>query len=282
MPRNGTAAPERALLDQLLTDSRLYHSTSDYRALLDFAARLRNFAPFNAMLLHVQKPGLTYAASALDWHLRFGRKPKPKARPLLIMWPFGPVALVYDVLDTEGQPLPQDVAAFFSGGHISAEFLAGVPGSLAVSRIECDSFDGGDGSAGSISVSWRAPGGGGGRYHLLINANHSPAVQFTTHAHQLGPLFLGHLAPDRKLNIPERPSLSHQQRELEAESVAYLVCRRNGVDPKSQTYLAGFVSANTTVDDLDVYQIMRAAGAVESALGLNAHTRLGPVQQGLF
>ena len=69
--------------------------------------RLRNFAPFNAMLLQVQKPGLTYAASAADWRTTFKRKPKEGARPLLILWPFGPVALVYDVIDTEGKELPR-------------------------------------------------------------------------------------------------------------------------------------------------------------------------------
>lgn len=48
----------RALLDQLLADSRLYRTSQDYKELLEFAARLRNFAPFNAMLLQLQKPGL--------------------------------------------------------------------------------------------------------------------------------------------------------------------------------------------------------------------------------
>jgi hypothetical protein len=80
----------RSLLDALLTDSRLYHTTTDYKVLLDFVVRLRNFAPFNALLLQVQKPGLTYAASAADWRIRFGRKPKEGARPLLILWPFAP------------------------------------------------------------------------------------------------------------------------------------------------------------------------------------------------
>jgi hypothetical protein len=46
----------RSLLDQLLTDSRLYTQSKDYKELLDFVVRLRNFAPFNAMLLQVQKP----------------------------------------------------------------------------------------------------------------------------------------------------------------------------------------------------------------------------------
>lgn len=96
----------RSLLDQLLRDSRLYTKSKDYQDLLDFVIRLRNFAPFNAMLLQVQKPGLRYAASANDW--RFGRVLTEGARPLLILRPFGPVALVYDVMDTEGEDLPQE------------------------------------------------------------------------------------------------------------------------------------------------------------------------------
>jgi hypothetical protein len=45
------------------------------------------------MLLQVQKPGLMYAASAVDWNERFERRPKAGARPLLILWPFGPSRL---------------------------------------------------------------------------------------------------------------------------------------------------------------------------------------------
>lgn len=43
--------------------------------------------------------------------------------------------------------------------------------------------------------------------------------------------------------------------------------------PKSQSYLTDYVSDSTTVDDLDVYQVMRAAGLVETMLGLAAHAR---------
>ena len=113
---NPDDAAARSLLDQLLEDSRLYTTSQDYMELLEFTQRLRNFAPFNAMLLHLQKPGLLYAASASDWLTRFGRKPKENARPLLILWPFGPVALVYDSMDTEGKDLPEDVASFFAHG----------------------------------------------------------------------------------------------------------------------------------------------------------------------
>lgn len=98
-------------------------------------------------------------------------------------------------------------------------------------------------------------------------------VKFATLAHELGHLALGHLGPDKKLSIPERPALSHSQQELEAESVAYIVCERNRVQSKSQTYLSNFVSVSTTVKDLDVYQVMRAAGQVETMFGLAAHAQ---------
>jgi antirestriction protein ArdC len=108
---------------------------------------------------------------------------------------------------------------------------------------------------------------------MHINRNHKAPVQFTTLAHELGHLFLGHLGADKKLNVPGRTDTNHVQRELEAESVAYIVCGRNGVTSASETYLANYVQADTSVDQIDVYQVMRAAGQVESLLGLAAHAR---------
>lgn len=262
----------RSLLDRLFEDSRLYRTGKDYKDLLDFVVRLRNFAPFNAMLLQVQKPGLSYAASARDWRERFARHPKEGARPLLILRPFGPVALVYDVQDTEGKPLPEDVSSFVARGSITVAVLQTFQPLLARKNVDLAWVDMGDRSAGLIRMVRRAASNNEAtQYRININRNHDAAVQLTTLAHELGHLSLGHLGPDKKLSIPERPALSHPRQELEAESVAYIVCNRRGVQSKSETYLSSFVDANTTVDDLDIYQIMRAAGQVETMLGLAAN-----------
>src|SRR5262249_40186605 len=245
----------------------------DYKELLDFVVKLRNFAPFNAMLLHVQKPGLNYAASARDWRERFGRTPKEGARPLLILWPFGPVALVYDVLDTEGKELPQDVASFFAEGCIDEAQIAFFILRLGKKSIEWLWVDAGDRNAGSIRVIDRAVDDEFTVYRINANRNHEPAVHFATLAHELGHLFLGHLGPDKKLKVEDRSHIKHNQRELEAESVAYLVCARNGVTSKSKTYLSNYVTNNTTIDHLDLYQVMHAAGQAETLLGLAAHAK---------
>jgi len=277
----------RSLLDQLLDDSRLYHSSAAYLELLDFVVKLRNFAPFNAMLLQIQKPGLSYAASALDWRERFKRYPKRDARPLLILWPFAPVALVYDVQDTEGDPLPVDVSFFQASGEITQERIQRFLLLMRRKGIKHHYFDGGYNSAGSIAMTQKPPAkkdkkdkkdnnkkaAKPSEYLMRLNQNHSPNVQFSTLAHELGHLFVGHLGPDERLGIPERPHMTHSQEELEAESFAYLACCRNGVECKSQIYLADYVSNHTNVDNPDIYLIVRAVGQLETLLELTSHTR---------
>jgi len=276
-PENYEAHSARSLLDQLLLDSQLYKQSTSYQELLDFVVRLRNFAPFNAMLLQIQKPGLRFAASRYDWWERFKRRPKEGARPLLILWPFGPVALVYDLLDTDGDdPLPQDVAScFFAEGEIDARRVTAILARLDRKHIRCTLVDAGDAKAGQIRIVARpTEKTGPTNYGIQVNQNHHPATQFATVAHELAHLFLGHLGQDAKLKIAARAKLTHEQEELEAESVAYIVCQRNGVKPKSESYLSKFVNEKMTADDLEVYAIMRAADRVESLLDLAAHMRI--------
>jgi len=98
-------------------------------------------------------------------------------------------------------------------------------------------------------------------------------VRFATLIHELAHLFLGHLGADTYLKIPDHNHKSHEVRELEAESVCYLVCRRNQVRPNSNSYLAGYVHQNMTVEHFDLYTLLKAAGQIETLLDLAAHTR---------
>jgi hypothetical protein len=272
------AQAERSLLAALLEDSRLYHSGKDYLDLLEFVSRLRNFAPFNAMLLRIQKPGLTYAASAWDWRTRFDRTIKEGARPLLILWPFAPVALVYDVLDTDGADLPADVAeTFHATGVVTQQTIDDFFGLLSRRGIDAKHLQSGDAHAGMIEVIEPSTDKRRrGKYKIRINSTHPFNVQFVTLAHELGHLFLGHLGPDKHLKIAQRPYRHLAQQELEAESLAYLVCRRHGVKSKSESYLADYVDRNTTVGTIDLDAILKAAGQVETLLGIAAETLFEP------
>ncbi len=261
---------ERNLLDQLLIDSKLYQSSKEFQELLDFTIRLRNMAPFNAMLLQIQKPGLNYAASAYDWKHRFQRTVKEKARPLLIMWPFGPVALVFDMLDTEGPELPKDAFAFYAKGRIDGTRIDTFKAILERKLIFTKPYDQGDNDAGFIRRLTRAKDKKTySTYELGLNRNHSAAMSFVTLAHELGHLFLGHLGDDNKMGIQDRSVVIHRLREIEAESVAYIVCHRNGVECRSQKYLSAYVESGESAEGLDLYAITRAAGHIERLLHLS-------------
>lgn len=261
------AGYERSLLDRLLSESRLYKTSKDYKELLDFVVRLRQMAPFNAMLLQIQKPGLKYAMTAKDWRSKFGRLPKEGARPLVIMWPFGPVGFVYDVLDTEGSELPQDVFTFTARGEMDANSFERFKVLLERKNMSLDEIDQRDAHAGLTRLVSRSDNGN--KYEIYVNKNHSLATQFTTLAHELGHIFLGHLGDDEKLKIKDRTHKSDDQKEIEAESVAYIVCNRTGIEPRSQNYLSDFIENDEDALNLDIYAILAAAGSVENLLALN-------------
>ena len=143
-------AQDRALIEQLIAATRLYASSTAIKELLEFAIRLRAFAPFNAMLLHIQKPGVTHAATVADWWQRFGRIPKKGARPLIVLRVMGPVDFVFDVLDTEGRDLPEQAFTFPTLGSISPDRFNTIVASVTKSGIEWKQLDAGDAQAGWI------------------------------------------------------------------------------------------------------------------------------------
>ena len=105
-------------LDQLLIDSRLYTNSKDYKELLDFVVRLRNFAPFDASCFKFRSPVSSYAASARDWRERFQAAPEG-TMPVHFLF-FGhsvPWRLFTMCWTPRVNPYPEDVASFFARVH---------------------------------------------------------------------------------------------------------------------------------------------------------------------
>lgn len=272
---------DRSLLTQLLDDSKLYKKGKNFKELLDFVNTLSNFAPFNVFLLHLQKPGLRFAASEHDWGRRFNRTIKEGVRPLLILWPFAPVALVYDVEDTEGDDLPADVAqAFRATGAMTEVHINKFIKNLIKQGIDTKLIEYGDGHAGHIQrpahdikinkQSMQAKEKPD--YLIRLNKKHDCNVQFATLTHELAHLYLGHLGADKFLKTPDRQKKTHEIKELEAESVCYIVCCRNNVVPNSEAYLTNFVDDKLQAEDMDLYALLKAAGQIETILDLVEHT----------
>ena len=102
---------------------------------------------------------------------------------------------------------------------------------------------------------------------LSYNGNHSPPTQSVTVAHELAHLYLGHLGSDLGRRVPNRKTTNHKLKEAEAEMTAYLVAKRNEIEPSSESYLANYQGA---FEHLNLYAVMRAANAVETVMGISA------------
>ncbi len=84
------AQSTRRALDELFRLTHQYSSTKAYDELLKFMARFRFYAPYNAMLIHIQMPGAKFVAPPHRWLQNYGQRIKPGARPLVILQPMDP------------------------------------------------------------------------------------------------------------------------------------------------------------------------------------------------
>src|SRR6266508_1642614 len=81
----------RKSLDDLTSRALAYSTGPELKALFKFMKRFPHLAPYNAMLLHVQNPGIGYALQARFWERHYHRHVRPGARPYVILQTMGPV-----------------------------------------------------------------------------------------------------------------------------------------------------------------------------------------------
>ena len=259
-------------LDRLFVEVGTYHTATDYTELLEFIRRFRKMKPFNAMLLHVQKPGSTFVASASDWWERFQRKPKPGARPLVILRPFGPVAFVYELSDTEGKPFPPEMEApFQASGVVREGDFERLVKSLCFSGIRYDEAPFGAAFAGAVRLEdscesfptkagkkdFRVP------FTLVVNQNLDLPTKLATIYHELGHVFCGHFGVKKLTILPQRSGLPKEVEEFEAESVCWLLCERQGIQNPSAAYLQDYLTAHDTIPDISLDAVLKAVGEIE-------------------
>ena len=279
-------AAKRAL-DELFSLTFQYKTSAAYRDLLEFVTRFLSYSPFNAMLVHIQMPGAKFVAPPYRWLRDYGRRIGPGARPLIILQPMGPVMFVFDVsqtLPTEyAPPLPREVEKPF-------EVRKGQVGGSLELVIDNAKRDGiqvkirkeGSQSAGSIRyapenlhTSQQFQAGIDKnrnpvfmdipvKYDLVINAGLSREARYATIVHELAHLYCGHVGTPKVQWWPDRRGLSHEIREFEAESVAYLVCLRCGIDISSEQYLSHYLGEQEHVPPISLERVMKAAGLIES------------------
>lgn len=262
---------DRHALDDLFLRSLAYRQGDEYMKMLDWVARFPLYAPFNRFLLYQQKPDVTFVAAPGQWEHLFGRRVKPESRPLVILKPFAPVQFVYDVADTEGEPLPAGIVEMFSArGAFSRTIWDNTCANLPRDKIYYRESDLDVAHAGSmlrcLGPAARSVRGGPdwARYVVTINQNLDPPAKYATLVHELAHLYCGHLGGDHECEWEDRSFVSHDEAEIEAESVAYLVCQHAGIESSSNKYLAQFVDSHDALPPFSPHVVIKVAGRIEA------------------
>lgn len=248
-------------IDDLVSAAVAYNSPERLEELVRFTARLRRYAPFNAMLLHAQDPTATMVATASDWKVRHGRELRAGARPLVILAPMHPVLFVFDVRDTTGPDLPEAVEqelkdVFAAEGVVAEKLWLNTLKNCERLGIGVREIDLDPGLGGKISPD------GPDTCLLSLNAAHTKTQRYVTMVHEIAHLFLGHVTelPCGWWHI--RPDVQQRSEEFEAEIATYIVCSRAGIRTASEKYLAGYIGKGP-LPYFSLDEILLAAGRIE-------------------
>ena len=223
----------------------------DWARYLDAARILGHRYSFNnQMLIWLQNPNATEVGSFDSWK-KLGRFPRKGEKGLAILVPikkyekdendekipgterlagFRP-GYVFDVTQTEGEPLPE-IHSRLEGeapdGMIDDLHRHAAALGAAVREAGDEEL-----SPGANGFARRNPDGS---LEIVIRSGLSPAQKAKTFAHEVGHIKLGHLDDDGDT----RAASTRSDRELEAESFAYLVAGSYGLD--TATYSFGYTA----------------------------------------
>lgn len=259
---NQQLSRERSSLDELFQRSQALRSSESFRELIRFTAKFREYKPFNNMLVRLQRPGATHFATANDWHAKFGRSIKEDAIPILILAPMTPLICVYDIEDTDGRPVPKLVDDFAKvDGRLDPKKLEAVLRNCERKLIEV-AFK----PLGKLSGGFATTKVSNSKFkmRIVVNERYSIEQRFSVLCHEIAHILLGHLGGDKDGWWPTRINLSHRSVEIEAESVAFIVCNRAGLHSTAENYLAMHNPEPSQLAKVSVDLIVRVAGQIES------------------
>ncbi len=221
-------------LDKLFNEIGTYKKSDELKEVFVFIKKFPRIAPYNAMLLHVQRPGSNYVASASVWNNTFKRTIKPGAKPLVILRPFGPVAFVFELSDTEGEtPFPEKLLNPFKvTGKISDSKFNRLIDNMLCDGIIYVEAEHGASSAGFVQINNSNKIAKITKsnkeifvkilFNMVVNSTHERETHFATVLHELGHIYCGHLGTPNTKWWGDRRYLSKNEVEFEAKVYIYL------------------------------------------------------------
>ena len=280
-------------LDELWKDVKEFRTSEHFLKVLEACKRFRNLAPYNSMLVEMQRPGARYVLTKQEWKKKFDRAIKPNARPIIVLVPFGPVDFLFDICDTyptdlfkrtDEDILEELAAPFKTKREVSDEMLNNLTSQLAFHGIAIDNkFISGAGYGARIEllsddyhpdiyikINQRETLRRQANYLISANKNALNGERYANICHELGHLFCFHLPSPLNWKKWEERNISLNAKEFEAESVAWIVCERLGIDKPSIQYLNGYLDKNQEIPPyVSIERILSAAKDVLNMCEVN-------------
>ncbi len=261
-------------INNLLSSSLIKSRSDEFIKFFTFLSRFNHYSKYNSMLVYIQNKDVAYYGSAGFWKRRFHRTIQQNARPYIILTPFSPVTIVYDIMETDGNETAEELMKtglpyqpFTVKGTFSEELYDrllkrmkdwGIP----LLKKPLSYF-----SAGYV---WAKDNG---RLEICINANKSIDENFVVIIHELAHLFLGHTGyeyltntskkEDVKMKLRNRRGLGRSIEELEAETIAYLISRKIGLTTQSAEYLAGYIHNENDIGRFNYETVIHTVDKIE-------------------
>lgn len=250
-----------AALDDLFLRSAAYRNSEDFFNLLKFINRFPKLSPFNAFLIHTQNSGVEVVLTAAQW-AKYGRTINHQARPLVILIPFGPVSFVYDIADTSGDDVPSVVLnPFTTAGNFDNSIFHKTIKNCEKEKIRYIEKAMHKDSAGFANRRNEL-------FFVTVNSSYSINEKYSTIIHELAHIFCGHLGINENSWWRMRTGLAKSSREIEAESISYLVCKRVGLQTTSEAYLSNYIKDHKSIPPISFDTILTVSGYIEQ-MGTN-------------
>jgi len=218
-----------------------------------------------------------------QWKSRFGREVKYGKRPMIILYPFGPVGFVFDENDTVGGQLDHTkLLGWWKEGknniltpELFERTLRCLKNKYKIPHIEKEARP-------YIEENSLSTAGYASKQSDKIEITLHPRYNYITEdnveeaygvlAHEIAHIFLGHLGEykyeagvrePREIKLcDDRRSVKHEVMELEAELTAWLVFNRFGIEKQSVDYMASWLTNDVDWLSVDISRTLRIANTI--------------------
>lgn len=239
-------------------------------------------APFNNALAFIQNPDVSYYASAYQWEKRFNRTIKENARPMVILFPFGPVEFVFDIENTEGESITDEKILYWwreNGGEFDGRIMERTCRNLEQMGIKFqvatpwEYFEGRSLRTGGTAE--RTESTGELAIHLHPRYKEPDMEAYGVLCHEIAHILLGHLGQrtvekktkdgvmQKKIIVKDRQHLPRNIQELEAELVAWIVFAGLGIEKESEAYIAGWLTEVSDIEKIDFSEVFKVAAKIQ-------------------